>query len=55
MLTPREVAEKLKVLVHTIYDWCRAGKLPYDQIGNQIRISEDCLQQFLADRERKAT
>lgn len=52
MLTPKEVAERLRVKVHTVYDWCRAGKMPHYKIGNKIRISEECLQQFLSDRER---
>ena len=38
--TPKEVAERLKLRVQTIYDYIRKGRLPVVRLGNRCRIAE---------------
>lgn len=45
--TPKEVAERLKLRVQTIYDYIRKGRLPAVRIGNRCRIAETDLEAFL--------
>jgi len=47
MLTPSEVAEYLKVPVHTIWRWCRIGTLPAVKIGKYWRIPSGELEAFI--------
>lgn len=47
LLTPAEVAERLRVSVKTVQDWCRRGRLPVVQIAGPRglqRIPESALQ-----------
>jgi excisionase family DNA binding protein len=37
-LTPKEVADRLKVDRNTIYLWVKAGKLPASRFGRHVRI-----------------
>ena len=46
--TPQEVAERLKLRVHTIYDYIRKGRLPAVRLGNRCRIAQADLEAFLA-------
>jgi len=50
-LTPREVAERLRLRVQTIYDYIRTGKLPAIRLGNRCRIAQSDLELFLARRQ----
>lgn len=45
--TPQEVAEKLKVNVHTIYRWIREDKLKATKVVDLWRISETELNRIL--------
>jgi excisionase family DNA binding protein len=45
--TPKEVAERLKLRVQTIYDYIRKGRLPAVRLGNRCRIAESDLDAFL--------
>lgn len=47
MLTPNEVAEYLKVPVHTIWRWCRKGTLPAVKIGKYWRVPRNELDAFI--------
>ncbi|HID85927.1 MAG TPA: DNA-binding protein [Anaerolineae bacterium] len=47
MLTPREVAEYLKVPIQTIWRWCRTGTLPAVKIGKYWRIPRNELEAFI--------
>ncbi len=46
--TPQEVAERLKLRVHTVYDYIRKGRLPAVRLGNRCRIAQADLEAFLA-------
>jgi excisionase family DNA binding protein len=48
--TPREVAERLRLRVHTVYDYIRKGRLPAVRLGNRCRIAQSDLENFLARR-----
>ncbi len=47
LLTPEEVAKRLKVKKGTIYGWLRDGKLKGTKIGDLWRIDEKDLQEFI--------
>jgi excisionase family DNA binding protein len=48
--TPKEVAERLKLRVQTIYDYIRTGRLPAVRLGNRCRIAQSDLDAFLRQR-----
>lgn len=45
--TTKEVAEKLKVTWQTVFRWIKSGKLQYDKIGYQYRITQKHLDEFM--------
>jgi excisionase family DNA binding protein len=45
--TPKEVADRLKLRVQTIYDYIRKGRLPAVRLGNRCRIAASDLEAFL--------
>ena len=47
LLTPQEVADKLKLSKYTIYNLMKRGDLPHMRIGNSYRVSEEDLNEFL--------
>jgi excisionase family DNA binding protein len=49
--TPKEVAERLKLRVRTVYDYIRRGLLPAVRLGNRCRIAQSDLDAFL-ERQR---
>jgi excisionase family DNA binding protein len=49
--TPKEVAERLKLRVQTVYDYIRKGRLPVVRLGNRCRIAESDLDAFLAQQK----
>ncbi len=53
-LTPREVAEALRVSDMTVYRLIRSGELRALRIGKSFRISEDDFDRYLADRFTEA-
>jgi excisionase family DNA binding protein len=52
--TPKEVAERLKLRVQTIYDYIRKGRLPAVRLGNRCRIAASDLEAFL-ERQKGLT
>ena len=50
MLTPKEVAEYLKVPIETIWRWCREGTLPAVKIGKYWRVPADQLAVFIQSK-----
>ena len=52
--TPQEVAEQLKLRVHTVYAYIRQGRLPAVQFGNRCRIARADLEAFVAGRHGRA-
>jgi len=53
-LTPREVAEALRVSDMTVYRLIKSGELRAVRIGKSFRISEDDFDEYLADRFTEA-
>jgi len=51
--TVEEVAESLKFNPRTVMGWLKKGKLKGIKIGNDWRISESAVKDFLADNEAK--
>jgi excisionase family DNA binding protein len=49
--TPKEVAERLRLRVQTVYDYIRQGRLPAVRLGNRCRISHSDLEAFLAHQK----
>lgn len=47
MLTPKEVAEILKVNYETALAFIKYSGIDYHKIGNQYRVSEEKLRAFL--------
>lgn len=47
-LTPNDVAEMLKIDVKTVWNWCKAGRLPALHIsGKYWRIAETEVENFI--------
>jgi len=49
LLTPKEVAEKLRVSEQTVLRWLRNGKLKGVKAGRLWRIREEDLQEFIKE------
>jgi excisionase family DNA binding protein len=49
--TPQEVANKLKVNIHTVYRWIREGKLKATKVVDLWRISETELKRLLEGKK----
>ena len=45
--TAKELAEKLRVNIMTIYRYIKAGKVSAHKIGKEFRISHDSFKKFL--------
>ena len=52
-LTPEQVADRLQVVVETVYRWLRSGKLRGSRLGRKVwRVAESDLNDFMkAGRE----
>lgn len=53
-LTPREVAEALRVSDMTVYRLIKSGELRALRIGKSFRITEEDFDTYLADRFTEA-
>ena len=53
-LTPREVAEALRVSDMTVYRLIKSGELRALRIGKSFRISEEDFDAYLSDRFTEA-
>ena len=51
--TARELADKLRVNIMTIYRYIKAGKLKAYKIGKEFRISKEEFNKFLDKTETK--
>lgn len=51
-LTPREVAEALRVSVQTVYHMLEAGEIPSVRVRRQYRIAAEDLKLFIS-RQRE--
>ena len=51
-LTVEDVAKRFGINVTTVYRLVQQGRLPAFKIGNQWRVSDIRLHEWVADRER---
>jgi excisionase family DNA binding protein len=54
LFTVREVAEKLKISVSSVYRYVETGMFPCSKIGTNIRFSESDIIRFLSSRNRRS-
>jgi excisionase family DNA binding protein len=50
LFTIKEVAEKLKISVSSIYRYVESGVFPHTKIGSNIRFTNDHIEAFLSRR-----
>ena len=53
LLTPREVADVLKISYHKALEFIRYSGIDYVKIGSQYRVSAEKLNAFLTAKGRK--
>jgi len=53
VMTVKQVAEKIQVTKRTVYDWIRQGKLQAYRAGRQYRITDEQLEAFLTQTQKK--
>ena len=53
LYTIREVAEKLKISVSSVYRYVESGRFPHIKLGTNIRFSRDHISAFLAENSIK--
>lgn len=51
--TTAEVAEMLGFVQPTVQRWCRLGLIEYLKVGNDLRISEDAVIEFIERNTKK--
>jgi len=51
LLTPKEVAEWLRMSLPWVYKACECGTLPYHRIGEAIRFDPEDIRQYLQTRK----
>lgn len=54
LLTPKDVAERLKISVSQVSRLVKGGKISAYRIGGSIKISEEDLNEYLQSRYMKA-
>jgi len=47
--TIREVADRLKISVSSVYRYVETGRFPHIKIGTNIRFTQEHIEAFLAD------
>lgn len=50
LLTPSEVADRLRVSANTVRSLIRSGEIESIRVGRQLRVSEDALSRFITKR-----
>lgn len=53
LLTPGDVAEKLKISVYTVKNYLRKGIIKGIKVGDLWRIREEDLEEFIAQKLHK--
>lgn len=53
LLTPEEVAARLKIARRTVYQWLREGRLKGVKMGNLWRVPEDALEKVFKRPEEE--
>ena len=53
LYTIREVAEKLKISVSSVYRYVESGRFPHIKLGTNIRFNRDHISAFLTENSTK--
>jgi excisionase family DNA binding protein len=53
LFTIREVAEKLKISVSSIYRYVETDRFPHIKLGSNIRFNKDHIATFIAETQKK--
>jgi excisionase family DNA binding protein len=53
LYTIREVAEKLKISISSVYRYVENGSFPHTKIGTNIRFNQQNIESFLAGKSEK--
>lgn len=43
LLTPKELCQKYRISIHTLYKWTALGRIPCVKIGKTLRFRNDIL------------
>ena len=54
-LNPKELAERINVLVNTIYFWISRGEIPFTKMGKHIRFSLPEVMAFFKQKTQENT
>jgi len=54
LFTIREVAEKLKISVSSMYRLVETGRFPHIKLGSNIRFKKDHIAVFIAETQKEA-
>jgi len=52
-LTPKEVSQKLRINLITIYELIKAKEIPSAKIGRSIRVPRQALDEYMARQYKK--
>ena len=50
LLTTKDLAEYLNVCEHTVYRWCKAGKIPHFNLNSNFRFDPSEITRWMAAR-----
>ncbi|MBN1866669.1 helix-turn-helix domain-containing protein [Candidatus Sumerlaeota bacterium] len=53
LLTTTELAEYLNVCEHTIYRWCKTGKIPHFSLNSNYRFEREEIRRWLDAKHRQ--
>ncbi|MFP4379708.1 MAG: helix-turn-helix domain-containing protein [Candidatus Sumerlaeia bacterium] len=53
MLSASDVAGFLNISEHTVYRWCKSGKIPYYNLESTYRFDKDEFEQWLAAKHQR--
>jgi excisionase family DNA binding protein len=52
LYTIREVAEKLKISISSVYRYVESGRFPHRKIGSNIRFTKENIETFLSKPQK---
>lgn len=52
LMTPREVAESLRISERHLYSLTKAGAIPCARLGRSVRYSPDAVKKFVENAEK---
>ena len=52
MLSAADIAEYLNISEHTVYRWCKSGKIPYYNLESTYRFDKEEFETWLASKHQ---